>query len=434
LKSFLYGYNHENKNSKIKCCKCKDKICFLTGKNYHLCGGKHNCKEKCEKDGWYDIMSYIETEEKIYTSKYGDSIKYKSIKAQGMVKKDCTIKIEENKCDHSEKHKCDVNAHKCGYKCPQCEYHCIEEVGHKGLHFCHHGNIKNSYISISDKGKVAIVKMENSKYNFEEGETAIIFFCDAYCKEQGQGHIHQFISNKKIEKNENVRLIDPRSNIYECKCSYYWENILKFKADFTPTQQKQFSLSNWKCKYTSHQTPEYCQLHLWHDTIDEIPNGVYGNWIYKGHVFKCIHPIAIYSLLLIDKSKSMESNSSIPTNDKNKQKLNNMLGTAIQTIDYFCKLRKEKSVNDKCAIIGFNNSAQLILKDTYVNDNENIINTCISNLKPEGGTKFYKAIKESGNILKEIKRNEYIPIIILLTDGLDHSYDKTKSYVIKVRK
>ena len=68
-----------------------------------------------------------------------------------------------------------------------------------------------------------------------------------------------------------------------------------------------------------------------------------------------------------------------------------------------------------------------------MNENEKIIDTCLSNLKAEGCTYFYHAFKESDILLKEIDRNEFIPIIILLTDGLDHGYKKTKPFVEKVR-
>ena len=428
-------YNHEKKELNIKCCKCKDQICSLTGQNHHICGGQHNCKEKCQAKGYCQIISYVQVEEKVYQSIYGEDIKYNAKKSQELKKNNCYIKIKENESNHQNGHICEVKAHKCGYQCPQCEYYCTEDEGHLGLHNCFHGNIKNSYISVSDKGKIAKVKKENKNYNFQEGEKAIIFFCDEYCKEQGQGHIHQFISHfKKIQENENVKLIDSKKDIYECKCSYFWENILKFKSNFTTEEQKKFSLCNWKCKYPGHQTPEYCQLSLWHEKTKIIPNGVYGKWIYEGHVFKCSHPIAIYSIFLVDQSGSMESSSQNPTNPKIKEKLNNMLGATIQAIDSFCKLRNEKSIKDKCSLIGFNDSAKLILKDIYMEQNENITNTCLSKLKAEGYTKFYKAFEESQLILNEIDRNEYIPIIILLTDGLDHGYDKTKSYVKKVRK
>ena len=130
----------------------------------------------------------------------------------------------------------------------------------------------------------------------------------------------------------------------------------------------------------------------------------------------------------------MNSGSEEPTNMKIKEKLKNMLGATIQAVDNFCKLRNQKSLKDQCALIGFNTSAELVLRDINMEEHEKITNTCISKLKANGGTYFYTAFHESELILKQIDRNEYMPIIILLTDGLDHSYKQTKDLVEKVRK
>jgi len=423
-------FNHINKE--MNCCKCKDKKCSLTGKKKHFCGNQHDCKEKCKAFGWCKIESSVQLEEKTYTSRQGEEIKYKAKKTQEILKNNCSIKIKENEESHGDKHICDNNlVHKCGYQCPQCEYYCTESVGHYGLHNCFHGNIKNSYISLSNYGSIATINKEKKKYQFQEGEKALIFFCDEYCKEQGQGHIHQFISYDIVE-NENVRLVDEKNHIYECKCLYYWEYILKFKGNFTTEEQKKFSLCNWKCKYSSHQTDEYCQLPLWHQRAIFIPKDIYGKWIYEGHIFKCSHPIGVYSIFLIDQSGSMDSKSDKPTNIIIKEKLDNMLGSSIQAISNFCKIRSSKSIKDKCSLIGFNNKAKIILKDVQMNNNEMIINDCLSNLHPDGCTYFSEAFKESNKILEKVDRNEFIPIIILLTDGLDHSYKSTKPYVEKV--
>ena len=67
-------------------------------------------------------------------------------------------------------------------------------------------------------------------------------------------------------------------------------------------------------------------------------------------------------------------------------------------------------------------------------DKENIINACLEKLKPDGGTNFYCAFKESSKILDIIDRNEFIPIIILLSDGIDHNYKSTKNFLEKVSK
>lgn len=60
------------------------------------------------------------------------------------------------------------------------------------------------------------------------------------------------------------------------------------------SEQKFFISCNWVCKFPNHQTPEYCQLTLWHKPSPIIPKGVYGKWIYEGLVFKCVHPKCIY--------------------------------------------------------------------------------------------------------------------------------------------
>jgi hypothetical protein len=246
--------------------------------------------------------------------------------------------------------------------------------------------------------------------------------------------MHQFISTYyyNIVENENVRLVDRKSRIYECKCSYFWENILKFKMNFTTEDQKRFSLCNWKCKYSSHQIDEYCQLPLWHEPETKISDEIYGNWIYEGHIFKCIHPNGVYSIFLVDQSGSIRSKSDRPTNKIIKDKLDNMLGSSIQAISNFCKIRTEQNFKDKCSLIGFSDKANIIFKDVDIDNNEKIINDCLSNLVPLDFTNFKIAFEESCKILEEIKSNEFLQIIILLTDGLDHYYEETLSFIENV--
>ena len=254
--------------------------------------------------------------------------------------------------------------------------------------------------------------------------------CDEYCREQGQGHTHLFNSLDKIEQNENIKLFKEENNefIYECKCSYFWNDILKFKGNFIPKDEKKFSLCNWKCKYKSHQAPEYCQLPLWHEKINEIPKDIYGIWVNQGHVFKCIHPQGIYSIFLVDESGSMSNQSEVPSNLFIEQQMNNMLGASIQAIYNFCQKRASISPKDKCALIGFNDKANIIFENASIEEN-NILNICLSKLKPNGYTLFKKAFKEAKKILDNIDRKELIPIIILLTDGLDHESEKTINYI-----
>ena len=79
-----------------------------------------------------------------------------------------------------------------------------------------------------------------------------------------------------------------RKKIYECKCEYFWKEILKYETNFTTEEKKKFSLCDWKCPNKTHQITEFCQLDLWHKLIEgnSVPDGVYGNWVSKGHVFR----------------------------------------------------------------------------------------------------------------------------------------------------
>ena len=423
-----HAYNHQNDNN-ISCNKCNNNFCILSKKN-HLCGAQHNCKEDCKKEGWCYIESIIKPNIEIYKSKSGEEIYYDAIKYQEIRRNKCTIEIEKNKFSHENVHNCGASFHKCGVKCPQCEYCCTEIFGHTGLHFCLHGNIKNSFFSVSNN--YAMVRKDNKSYKFIEGETAKIFLCDSYCKNQGQGHTHLFEANSKITENNNVKFFkeENKKYIYECKCLYFWENILKFNPNFTKEENHKFALCNWRCKYSSHQLPEFCQLPLWHDKVDGIPKGIHGTWNYQGHVFKCIHPIGVYSIFLIDQSGSMESKSINPTNNKIKKKMDNMLGAAIQAIYNFCMIRASLSPRDMSSLIGFNENANTIFENIYVGNNI-ILNNCLTKLKPNGATFFIKAFEEAKKILEKIDRTQYFPIIILLTDGLDHKYEETLNFIEK---
>ena len=183
-------YNHEN--MRLPCNKCNsiykfrrtnkyNNFCKLSKKG-HLCGAQHKCSEDCQANGWCYIESYIKPEEQTYKSRSGEEIKYYAIKYQEIHKNKCKPEIPINEFSHKEKkHTCGSLIHKCGVKCPQCEYCCTEIYGHFGLHYSLHGNIKNSYFSVSND--IALVKKEKKNYKFVEGETAKIFFCDKYCRE-----------------------------------------------------------------------------------------------------------------------------------------------------------------------------------------------------------------------------------------------------------
>ena len=276
------------------------------------------------------------------------------------------------------------------------------------------------------------MKKDNTYYKFKEGETAIAFYCDEYCKEQGQGHIHQIKSDKRID-NENIKFIRQESHyyIYECKCSYFWENILRFKGQFTNEEQIKFSLCNWQCKYAAHNIKEFCQLPLWHKELEGniIPKGVIGTWVSKGHVLKCQHPAAAYTIFLIDKSGSMGNSSIRPSEAEYKSKMDNMLGAAIEALLNYCKKRNTINPKDLCSLIGYEKNAKTIFENISIGDFDRIKDFCFNNLKPGGTTIFTNAFKEAKKILENINRNEYIPVIILLTDGLDDYPNDTINYL-----
>ena len=436
-------FNHENDRS-LQCSKCHNGICQLKSGDGHLCGSIHYDGNYCKKPGLCknDPLLEGEGEDATYQSKLGQSIDYKKFNIGINEPEKCRIEIPPNKMKHEGP--CDCrNAHFCNFQCQQCLVYCIEYYAPShSLHFCTHGNIKKSYIYISDKkeNSYANVIKDNKKYKLIEGEGAEIFLCDQYCREQGQGHTHLFESEDKIDEynNEQIKLVEEKDNkyIYESKCPYFWENILKFNSKHSQEDKKKFNLCNWKCKDNTHQIAEYCQLQLWHQPTDHIPSGIYGKSVYDGHVFKCSHPRGAFNIFLIDCSGSMKSQSVKPNYPKIEDKMPNMLGAAIQEIYRYCKTRAVESFKDKCAIFGYSNEASKVFTERKIDEEqcETILDDCLGILKPNGGTKFLPAFEKAFDLIaeKEINKSELTPVIILLTDGLDHNHKETLSYIEKV--
>ena len=444
-------FNH-HKVSNLKCnnTSCNNQICQLRNGDGHLCGISHNCSNDCEEEGWCHIDSNLKTVEETYSTEFGEVIKYQKIKEQNAKKDKCQIQIPPNKKSH-EPIKCSCKkSHNCNFQCIQCMYYCTEIYGHSSNHKCDHGNIINSLIYISDSAEnnnsYASIALDKKNYKFKQGEKVQIFFCDKYCKEQGRGHTHIFESKKKLNICEDIKEIKYDGNIYiyQCKCPYFWKNILKFESKLISQDEfKSFCFCNWKCKYQNHQMPEYCKLPLWHkeENITKIPKGIYGKWIYEGHIFACDHPKGIYNIFLVDHSGSMSSSSANPSNPIIKKKMDNMMGAAIQAIVGYCNIRAKESPKDKCAIFGFDDKVVdvFINKDINLfaceNENDNYaLNECLNKLKPDGWTEFKGAFERAFNLINsnQFDRNELVPIIIILTDGIDYGKDQTISYIEKV--
>lgn len=85
------------------------------------------------------------------------------------------------------------------------------------------------------------------------------------------------------------------------------------------------------------------------------------------------------------------------------------------SLGVFCKLL-ENNLNVEICIIKFSDSSNVIFEPQYItSDNIDLINTKISNLKPDGQTNIYSAFLKAFSYIKE--SNTYSNII-LLTDGI----------------
>ena len=429
-------FNHENSDN-LKCEKCNNEICKLSRKGHKCDELYHDCPYLCKED-CCEIESSEIKEEKIYKTNLGEEVRYQKILCQRKKQKKCDMKIPISEFEHEGEHDCRSKVHICGFQCKQCKNYCISPKGHEDYHFCYHGNIKSSTIYVNQPNEpniqeesIAIVKKDNQQIKLTEGESAEIFICDEYCREQGQGHTHFFEANYYINNNDVIKL-NRGKNLYECKCSYFWQNILQFKMNASSDEKKKFGLCNWKCSYKSHQTPEYCQRELWHGPELNNLQNIYYHWTSNGHAFKCIHPIGVYSIFLLDSSGSMSSKTQQPTNPGILDKMPNMMGAALQAIDTYCRERESLSPKDKCALIGFNKTAFEVFKNVDIKDQN--LESCYEKLKPEGYTLFKCAFEKAFNLIinSNIDRNELVPIIILLTDGLDHGNEETIPYIWEV--
>ena len=132
----------------------------------------------------------------------------------------------------------------------------------------------------------------------------------------------------------------------------------------------------------------------------------------------------------------MCSESQKPSNQEILEKMPNMLGAAIEAIVTFCKDREILSPKDKCSLFGFNKIAFDVYKniDIKTHNQKEIMDSYFEKLKPDGFTKFKDAFEKAYDLIlnSNINRNELIPVIILLTDGLDHGHEETIPYVKKV--
>ena len=417
----ILPYNHDNKcicSLKEDQHYCKN-ICQLCGgdtfceykykheEQYHLCNREHFCKLKCNTEGYCEINTRASIKEDIYTKSYTfrkskNTIEYKEETLQTFNKKQCIISIPRGHITHSGKHKCQTLKHKCGFPCQQCTRLCELDYNHEGLHYCRHGHAKNATISTKELDIKLIYR--EKEYEFEEGETATIFTCNEYCKEQGRGHIHiinlEDICNKDEEiENNSFKKLD--KNLYGCKCKYFWESYLKFRFEdeFTRELKEDFNKCPAKCQMCKEKsTLKYCESKLWH--IPEIPQITEKYWISNdGHKFTCKHPLPCHTIFIIDKSSSMGNGDIRPNHGKLKatNTFDSRLGSVIEHILNYIKKRNDLNNEDIFSFVAFNNEAKIIFQEKKYDVNEfnelNFIDTCINQIvKYEGNTLFNKGL------------------------------------------
>ena len=447
-------YGHEKKGESLCICSKKEnehlcsQICELcqdycsrpynhVEKN-HLCNKEHNCQQKCNKNGCCEIVSKINIKRKrIYQLKSNnEKIEYFEKNEQEIIKKKCIKKIPVGKIIHDGEHECQTEVHKCGFICRQCERLCELDYGHNDEHYCLHGQIKNCRIQ-TEEDKL-IINYLGRDINVKDEESAIIYNCIQYCREQGRGHTHRLEKNKidNIEENlniGNIRLIENKADIYDCKCEFYWTKFLKFEFSlyFENDLRKKFNLCPARCPMCETEK-NYCSLNLWHAPIKSDENSDLNCWIsYDGHKFSCKHYIPCYTIFIVDTSGSMGNDDIKPEISplKNNENFNNRLCCVIHAIDNYIRTRNSINNEDIFSIVTFNVKAKIISEKINLGvNNINIIEECMKNIVKceeksfffKKGTYYIEGLKKASELINKMDRKKYKPIIILLTDGYDN--------------
>ena len=452
-------YNHDNycicsleedkHICKEKCKLCRgDTLCEYKYKHkemYHLCNREHDCEEICNQEGYCEINTNTNIKEKPKKSyilrKTNEIVSYEEENQQTCKKKQCNLKIPKGKLTHNGKHKCQIERHKCGFKCQQCTRLCDLDYKHEGLHNCRHGHTKNATIS-TEETDIKLVYGEN-EYTFQEGETATIFTCTQYCRDQGRGHIHivNLVNNSNLNDdiiNKNIK--KSKDNIYECKCKFFWESFLQFRFEdeFSKKLKEDFNKCPAKCLSCKEKGEmSYCELDLWHNPEEKFnKDGNY--WIsVDGHKFKCKHEIPCHTIFIIDKSGSMGNGDIKPKLQQLRSEyyFNCRLGSVIEHVFNYIKRRDDLNKEDIFSFVAFSDTAKIIFKQKKYNSGKefNFIDTCIKEIEwYEGNTLFKEGLIKAKEILNETNRKKYRPIMILFSDGADENMNETNNIVKEV--
>ena len=412
-----------------KCLLCDDYCCYeYKHDGPHLCDKEHDCNKFCNQSGYCEIKTNNIIGRKLTYNLQNkrQKIEFQVTTEQIFNRKRCILKIPKGCIEHKQKHKCDLIKHKCGFKCRQCERLCELEFGHTSLHYCKHGHCKNSEIQTEEKS-VDIVFNEKS-FEFKNKEKAIMFTCHDYCKQQRRGHVHRISSNDIMNlginlQNENIKKLNKYT--YECKCEFFWKIILgfRFETEFNNDLISEFNKCRFKCSYCEKFGDNtFCELELWHRE--------------KNHIFSCSHAklVPYHTIFIIDKSDSMGTNDITPSNKKlyKNQDFNNRLGCVIQVLNNYIKKRLDINKEDVFSLISFSTGADICFRDYNQESYQDydFIEECMELFQsPKGSTNFKKGFEEAEKILLEINKENYNPIIILLSDGDDDKPNETIEYV-----
>ena len=436
-----------------KCELCQiERFCVFqhehSGK--HLCDNEHMCIAECQQDGICEIITTknLSIRKSHFLEKNNELIEYEEKSLQTSRRLPCSIKIPPRKLNHEGMHKCQILVHKCGYKCQQCNRLCHLEKGHNSLHDCAHGHIENGKIYTEDDFAEIIYLKKN--VDFKNDESADMFTCYQYCKEQGRGHIHIISSSRfseQINNNLNAYIIQEsikkiNDNLFGCKCDFFWKKILNygFDEEFDPEQKISFNKCSARCSLCKVKNLySYCELDLWHEPAKNSESDASNYWISKeGHKFSCKHPMACHTIFIVDKSGSMEYNDIEPSIQtiKNNKNFNNRFGKLIENMDNYIKKRKSMCPEDVFSVVSFSDSADTIFKNKSCDLNDNnfsFIEECMKKVgKCKGETEFYRGFAEAEHILTEIDRTKYKPVIILFSDGADQKTNETIEIVKRV--
>ena len=157
----------------------------------------------------------------------------------------------------------------------------------------------------------------------------------------------------------------------------------------------------------------YCNLELFHDSVDPNTEVASGHISRDGHQFDCAHYGSYHIVFVIDKSGSMSSDDIKPDDRCGSAKIiqshDNRLGAVYECIEQFILTRcgpdgSAHEANDIMSFILFDSDAHIIMERQTFVDNDELMET-LCKQRAHGGTRFDKAIVAAGKLIEKHQRN-----------------------------